>query len=185
MAYFPELYFIGNDRALNMEHVDMRVNVLNIMDTVQGLEESEFWIKVYDFLIKTSRGNAVVNMEFEAKFLLAALTLHGSSEAVRISQIIHRYTLFLYHASRRNDAIFSSIIGDILLLDMKVLLTSGTLQHVIYYRDSIKAFDSMDLAVENTDEYFITCLSMYERYSRFRIEDSELRSLISSFHRTW
>lgn len=168
-----------------MKDEDIKVNVLNIMDRVHGPDETEFWKKVYDFLRKSNNGDAVINMEFEAKFLLAALILHGSSDSVTIAQIIHRYTLFLYHSSRRNDPVFASIIGDILFLDMKDLLTSGSLQHVIYYRDSVKAFDSMDLAVEKTDENFIICLTKYGRYSRFRIEDRELRSLIASFHRIW
>lgn len=171
--------------TMNVAELRFKAHVSNIMKEVRGQKESEFWIKVYDFLRKSNKGNAVINMELEAKFLLAALIMHGSSDAIRIAQIIHRYTLLLYHASRRNDPVFASNSADIPFLDMKVLLASGSLQHLIYYRDSIKAFDSIDLAVESTDEEFIICLIKHQRYSRFRIEDNELRSLISSFHRTW
>lgn len=170
---------------MDVEELRIEAHVSTIMKKVRGQTELEFWTKVYDFLQKSNKGNAVIYERFEAKFLLTALIMHGSNELVTIAQIIHRYTWYLYRASCRNDPVFASISADILFLDMNVLLTSGSLQHVIYYRDSVKAFDSIGLAVENTDEKFIICLTMYQRYSLFRIEENELRSLISSFHRTW
>ena len=161
-------------------------DILSIMLKMgEQKEESQFWSNVYDFLRKSKKG-----IWFEAKLLLAALLIHGSSDVIRINQIIFRYTL--YSEGNHNQAHrFTTVAAatlyaeELLNGDMENLLELGTFDHLIYYKDDFKVLDSMHLAIENVDLDYTLCLTRYKRYSRVRVDKSELRTLIYFFLHIW